>query len=119
MGDSYRCRANSPESMTTNRARPGYAYARNLKTYQENQTMKKTVLTFGLISGAIMAVMMFATLTFTDSAWLQSHSLFIGYTTLVLSIMLVFFGIRSYRQHIGCGSIPLGPHFAIGIHNTL
>jgi hypothetical protein len=61
--------------------------------------MKKTILTFGLISGGIMAVMMFATLPFTDSAWLQSHSMFIGYTTMVLSFMLVFFGIRSYREH--------------------
>src|SRR5438876_6253592 len=119
MGDSYRCRANSPESMTTNRARPGYAYARNLKTYQENQTMKKTVLTFGLISGAIMAVMMFATLPFTDSAWLQSHSMFIGYTTMVLSFMLVFFGIRSYRENKGGGTITFGRAFAIGILITL
>ena len=56
--------------------------------------MKKTVLTFGLISGGIMAVMIFATPPFTDSAWLQSHSMFIGYTTIVLSFMLVFFGLK-------------------------
>jgi len=53
--------------------------------------MKKTVLIFGLISGVIMAALMFGTLPFTDSAWLQSHSMFIGYTTMVLSFMLVFF----------------------------
>src|SRR5438477_6607339 len=95
--------------------RPGYAYAGNLKTYQENQTMKKTVLTFGLISGAIMAALMFATLPFTDSAWLQSHSMFIGYTAMVLSFMLVFFGIRSYRENVGGGTITFGRAFAVGI----
>src|SRR5256885_13457678 len=81
--------------------------------------MKKTILTFGLISGGIMAVMMFATLPFTDSAWLQSHSMFIGYTTMVLSFMLVFFGIRSYRENIGGGTIPFGRAFAGGILITL
>jgi len=85
------------------------------ETYQENQTMKKTILTFGLISGAIMTVLMFATLPFTDSPWLQSHSMVIGYTTMVLSFMLVFFGIRSYRENIGGGTISFGRAFAVGL----
>jgi hypothetical protein len=58
--------------------------------------MKKTVLTFGLISGAIMALMMFATLPFIDRIGLDKGAI-IGYTTMVLSFLLVFFGIRSYR----------------------
>ena len=81
--------------------------------------MKKTVLTFGLISGAIMTAMMFATLPFTNSPWLQAHSMFIGYTTMVLSFMLVFFGIRSYRENIGGGTITFGRAFAVGILITL
>src|SRR3989442_2101876 len=81
--------------------------------------MKKTVLTFGLISGTIMAVMMFATLPFTDSAWLQSHSMFIGYTTMVLSVMLVFFGIRSYRENIGRRTITFERGLAVGLLITL
>ena len=81
--------------------------------------MKKTVLIFGLISGVIMAALMFGTLPFTDSAWLQSHSMFIGYTTMVLSFMLVFFGIRSYRENIGGGTITFGRAFAVGILITL
>ncbi|HEY6231070.1 MAG TPA: DUF4199 domain-containing protein [Pyrinomonadaceae bacterium] len=81
--------------------------------------MKKTVLTFGLISGGIMAVLLFATLPFTDSAWLQSHSMFVGYTNMVLSFMLVFFGIRSYRENVGGGTISFGRAFAVGILITL
>src|SRR5712672_2658746 len=81
--------------------------------------MKKTVLIFGLISGAIMAALMFGTLPFTDSAWLQAHSMVIGYTTMVLSFMLVFFGIRSYRENIGGGTITFGRAFAVGILITL
>jgi hypothetical protein len=81
--------------------------------------MKKTILTFGLISGAIMTVLMFATLPFTDTPWLQSHSMVIGYTTMVLSFMLVFFGIRSYREDVGGGTITFGRAFAVGILITL
>ena len=81
--------------------------------------MKKTILTFGLISGGMMTVMMFATLPFTDSAWLQAHSMVVGYTTMVLSFMLVFFGIRSYRENIGGGTITFGRAFAVGILITL
>jgi hypothetical protein len=77
--------------------------------------MKRTVLVFGLISGALMAALMFATLPFTDSAWLQSHSMVVGYTTMVLSFMLVFFGIRSYRENVGGGVITFGRAFAVGI----
>jgi len=77
--------------------------------------MKKTILTFGLISGGMMTVMMFATLPFTDSAWLQSHSMLVGYTTIVLSFMLVFFGIRSYRENIGGGTITFGRAFAVSM----
>jgi glucan phosphoethanolaminetransferase (alkaline phosphatase superfamily) len=80
--------------------------------------MKKTVLTFGVISGAVMAAMMLATLPFTDSPWLQSHSMVIGYATMVLSFMLVFFGIRSYRENVG-GTITFGRAFAVGILITL
>jgi hypothetical protein len=119
MDDSHGCRAKFTRKYDDKPSRPGYVYARNLKTYQEKSTMKKTVLIFGLISGAIMAAMMFATLPFTNSAWLQSHSMFIGYTTMVLSFMLVFFGIRSYRENIGGGTITFGRAFAIGILITL
>ncbi len=81
--------------------------------------MKKTILVFGLISGVVMAALMFGTLPFTNSAWLQSHSMFIGYTTMVLSFMLVFFGIRSYRENVGGGTITFGRAFAVGILITL
>jgi hypothetical protein len=77
--------------------------------------MKKTVLAFGLISGAIMAAMMFGTLPFTNSAWLQANSMLVGYTTMVLSFMLVFFGIRSYRENVSGGNISFGRAFAVGI----
>jgi small-conductance mechanosensitive channel len=80
--------------------------------------MKKTILTFGLISGAIMAAMMFATLPFMHKIGFDKGAI-VGYTSMVLSFLLVFFGIRSYRENIAGGTITFGRAFAIGILITL
>src|SRR5712692_275177 len=80
--------------------------------------MKKTVLTFGLIGGAIMAAMMFATLPFVDKIGFDKGEI-IGFTTMILAFMLVFFGIRSYRENVGQGHITFGRAFAVGILITL
>jgi len=80
--------------------------------------MKKTVLTFGLISGAISSLMMVATVPFADKIGF-GHSYVVGYTTIVLSFLLVFFGIRSYRDNVGNGQITFSKAFAVGISITL
>src|SRR5712691_11776189 len=76
--------------------------------------MKKTVLTYGLIGGAIMAAMMVATLPFMDKIGFDKGEI-VGYTTMILAFMLVFFGIRSYRENVGDGRITFGRAFAVGI----
>jgi hypothetical protein len=53
--------------------------------------MKKTVLTFGLISGAISTAMMLITIPFVDKVGWEKGEI-LGYTTIVLSALLVFFG---------------------------
>lgn len=80
--------------------------------------MKKTILTFGLISGAISSVMMVATVPFADKIGFDKSAV-IGYTTIVLSFLLVFFGIRSYRDNTGNGKITFTKAFAVGISITL
>jgi small-conductance mechanosensitive channel len=75
--------------------------------------MKKIVLTFGLISGAIMSALMTAVIVFahqTDPA----RGMIIGYTIMVLSFLLVFFGIRSYRENVGNGYISFGRALGVG-----
>ena len=75
--------------------------------------MKKTVLTFGLIGGAVIAVLTWGTLPFAHKIGFD-HSLVVGYTVMVLSFLMVFFGIRSYRDNIGGGTISFGRAFAVG-----
>lgn len=80
--------------------------------------MKKTVLTFGLISGFIMIALMTLTLALSDRIGF-GHNLVLGYTILIAGSLLVFFGIRSYRENIGGGQISFGRAFAVGILITL
>jgi len=80
--------------------------------------MKKTVLTFGLISGAVSSVMMVATVPFAHRMGFNK-ALIVGYTAIVLSFLLVFFGIRSYRDNVGNGQITFAKAFAVGICITL
>lgn len=80
--------------------------------------MRKIVLTFGLISGAISSLIMIALVTFGDRIGFDRGAI-IGYTSIVLSFLMVFFGIRSYRDNIGNGEITFLKAFAIGISITL
>ena len=80
--------------------------------------MRKTILTFGLISGAISPLLMIATVLLVDRIGFDKGEI-VGYTGIVLSFLLVFFGIRSYRENVGNGQITFARAFAVGISITL
>ena len=75
--------------------------------------MRKTVLTFGLVAGAILSVMMLITLPFHEQIGFDRAEI-IGYTTMVLAFLLIFFGVRSYRDNVGGGRISFGRAMAVG-----
>ena len=74
--------------------------------------MKNTVLKFGILSGVLASILMASTLPFEDKL---GHSYLVGYATIVASFLLVYFGIRSYRNNVGGGKITFGRAFAVGI----
>ena len=76
--------------------------------------MKKTVLTFGLISGLMISVLMGGSLLLANKIG-SGHSMVLGYTMMVASFLLVYFGIRSYRDNNLAGQISFGRAFACGI----
>lgn len=80
--------------------------------------MKKTALTFGLISGAILSVMLLITAPFQDAIGFDRGEV-IGYTSMVLAFLLIFFGVRSYRDDIAGGTVRFGRAFAVGMLITL
>ena len=80
--------------------------------------MKKTVLTYGLISGLMISVLMGGSLLLADKIG-SGHSMAIGYTIMVASFLLIYFGVRSYRENTLAGEISFGRAFACGILITL
>ena len=76
--------------------------------------MRKIVLTFGLIAGAMLSVMMLATLPFLEQIGFDKGEI-IGYTTMVLAFLMVYFGVRSYRDNVAGGSVTFGRAFLVGL----
>ena len=80
--------------------------------------MKRTVLTFGLISGAIVSVMMASSLAFLGKADYNT-ALVLGYTSIVIAMLVTFFGVRSYREKVAGGRLTFGRGLAVGLLITL
>lgn len=72
--------------------------------------MKKTVLTFGLLSGLVVSGMMVALLPLQG----RIHSVLVGYATMLAAFLLIWFGIRSYRDNVAGGIVRFGRAFAVG-----
>jgi hypothetical protein len=77
--------------------------------------MRKIVLTFGLIAGAILSAIMFLTLPFHDQIGFDYRGYIVGYTSMVLAFLLIYFGVRSYRDNVGAGQVTFGQAFKVGI----
>src|SRR5689334_6167125 len=75
--------------------------------------MKRTVWKFGLISGGVVSALMLLVLPFHDAIGFDRGYL-VGYTTMVLAFLFIYFGVRSYRDNVGNGSVSFGRALAIG-----
>jgi hypothetical protein len=78
--------------------------------------MKKVVLTFGLIAGVIIAVLVWVV------AWLCERDLiafermeFVGYASMLIALTMVFFGIKSYRDNYSGGKITFWKGVQVGL----
>jgi hypothetical protein len=80
--------------------------------------MKRIVLTFGLIAGAVLSAMMLITMPLIDRIEIGRAEV-IGYTTMVAAFLMVYFGIRTYRDNVLAGSIGFGRAFQAGLYITL
>jgi hypothetical protein len=79
--------------------------------------MQKIVLTFGLIAGAILSAMLLVTASLMDGIGFDSGAV-IGYTSMVLAFLLVFVGVKSYRDNVAGGRIGFGRALALGLMIT-
>lgn len=77
-------------------------------------SMKRTVWTWGLISGGVSSLLMAITASFADDIGFDKGAI-VGYTGLVLSALLIFFGVRSYKLEVAGGRLTFGKGFTVGI----
>jgi hypothetical protein len=82
--------------------------------------MKKIIITFGVIAGLILAgfVFLISGLCASDTISMD-HGELIGYTTMAISLSMIFFGIKSYRDNVGKGKITFWKGIQIGLLITL
>jgi hypothetical protein len=66
----------------------------------------------------MLSAMMLLTLPFMDQIGFGAGEV-IGYTTMVLAFLMVYFGVRSYRDTVGGGTIGFGRAFSVGLLITL
>jgi len=76
--------------------------------------MRKIVLTFGLIAGVIMSLMMAMTLPFHDQIGFD-NGMIIGYASMVAAFLLIFFGVKTYRDTVAGGSVTFWRAFSVGM----
>ncbi len=75
--------------------------------------MKKNVWKYGLLSGFALAVSMGVTVPLEHRIH-ASYAMAVGYTIMVLSFLIVFTGVKHYRDTERDGSISFGRAFAAG-----
>jgi hypothetical protein len=75
--------------------------------------MKKDVLKYGLLSGFTVAILMALTVPFEHHIK-ASYGMAVGYTIMVLSFLIVFVGVKHYRDTECGGAISFGRAFAAG-----
>ncbi|MGH7590997.1 MAG: DUF4199 domain-containing protein [Gemmatimonadales bacterium] len=80
--------------------------------------MRKIVLTFGFIAGGIMAALMLLTFTVLDKVNFDNGAI-VGYAGMVLAFLMVYFGVRAYRDNVAGGTISFGRAFKTGLFITL
>lgn len=84
--------------------------------------MKQTIIRYGLISGVISSILMLIVSLIGQSIGFQTfaeYGVWVGFSAIILSLTLVFIGIKSYRDEQGGGQISFGRAFQIGILVTL
>ena len=76
--------------------------------------MRKIVLTFGLIAGAVMTAMFLITIPFHDQIGFDNGML-VGYTSMVAAFLAVYFGVRQYRDQVAGGTITFARALGVGL----
>ena len=76
--------------------------------------MKKTILRYGTY-GSILLTILFSLSLYIGEYFSYSAREVIGYTTMVLSLSFIFFGIKHYRDQENGGVVSFGTSLKMGV----
>ena len=84
---------------------------------QKCKKMKKNIIIYGIIGGALVSFPMLFTMNYFSHCKGNvdyDRSMLIGYASMLIALSLVFVGIRNYRDKYNGGVISFGKAFKIG-----
>jgi len=82
--------------------------------------MKKIVFIYGLITAAVFMAFVFGAMPLWKNGTITfENGDIIGYTSMVIALSMIFFGIKSYRDKHLNGSISFGKALQVGLLITL
>lgn len=81
--------------------------------------MKRTVLVWGLISGAVAVCIQWIVYSLCYRGYMSIDDSYVGYAGMLITFSMVFFGIKSYRDNYGGGMITFWKGVKIGLLITL
>ncbi len=76
--------------------------------------MKNTIFKFGIYGLLTATVLFLSALSFGGDLSFGAQEI-IGYSTMVLSLSFIFFGIKHYRDNVNNGVVSFGKAFLIGL----
>ena len=76
--------------------------------------MRRYVLTYGLIAGVILSALMVISMAFHDRIGFD-RAMIVGYTTMVIAFLMIFFGVKAYRDRERPEGLSFGRAFATGL----
>ncbi|HYC29830.1 MAG TPA: DUF4199 domain-containing protein [Chitinophagaceae bacterium] len=77
--------------------------------------MKRTILRYGLISSLIIVILFLLEFFIFRSAPNYDVQEIFGYTSMIVSMLLVFFGIKHYRDKENNGRLTFGRGMKVGV----
>lgn len=81
--------------------------------------MKRIVLTYGLISGVLIATFTVCSIAYCYASKSFEGNMLLGYAAMILAFSLVFVGVKNFRDKDGGGKISFGNAFKIGLYIAL
>ncbi len=80
--------------------------------------MRKIILIYGAIAGLLMDAMFLINFSLMEKGILPEHSELLGYTTMIIVLSLIFFGIKTFRDKHNTGAMTYWKGFKVGIAIT-